>query len=201
MYNLTTKQSTPRHPKDRSGVCLVVGTHPDWDDDFENACRKLYDEGLRANAVCAINDATALVSCNYLATCHSENLDQFLHHLNGDREIEIHTRKKVLGQEYENHYVWGTSWGGGSALFAAGTMLIIGYDIVIMCGCPMNGRDGYAVKFHGDDDESPRIGEEDFRDSTLEAYHLNMRTFKKQCPDAAKIRSMSGVTQEIFGGI
>lgn len=198
--NLSSIQSTPPHPKGNAGICLIVGTHPDWDKDFDAAHQSAYEKDLVISAVCAINDATALVNAEHLATCHVENLDQFLSHVDGN--IQIHTRKKLKQYEkHENHYTWPYSYGGASALFAAATMIAIGYEKVVLCGCPMNGGDGYAVKFHDGSEDAPRLGEETIKSNTMDQYHHNMRKFKRQYPDdAKKIRSMSGVTKQIFGG-
>lgn len=178
---------------------MVVGTHPDWERDYDKALRSLKKEHETIE-LCAVNDATKLIKADHLATCHAENLHLFIN--KHDAGIEIHTRKKLKKYDKrENQFVWGYSYGGGSSLFAAATMLIIGYDLVVLCGCPMNGRDGYALKSHDGDQQSPRLGEKSFRDSTLNHYHTNMRNFVHGCPSAHKIRSMSGVTQKIFGGL
>lgn len=199
-YSLKSKQCTPNHPKDKSGVCLVVGTHPNWKEDLIAAESHARNSGLKVDAICAVNDATNLVTADYLVTCHSENLVQFLEDVG--HEIEIHTRKKDEKYErWENQYVWPNSYGAGSSLFAAATMVCLGFDLVIMCGCPMNGMDGYAVKSHNGTDDSPRLGEEDFPANTLNGYHRNIQIFKDECDEADKIRSMSGVTKQIFGGI
>ena len=91
----------------------------------------------------------------------------------------------------------------GSAPFAAAAMVMLGYDIVIFCGCPMTGGGGYAFEdTHKSTRDDPRIGFENEQHRMIKAWHRCMRLFKEQFPDmAARIRSMSGVTQEIFGGL
>jgi hypothetical protein len=194
-YDVSKIQSKPFHAKNASGVCLVVGTHPCADKDIEAAAR-IYPGA----DVCAINDAIDLVPAKYLATAHPEKLDQFLQ--NVDYPVEIHTRgkmKRPLAREGE--YVWTLNTGGGSALFAAAIMTAIGYDLVILCGCPMDGGGGYAVKKHESTIDDPRFGDLSPQHTLVQGWHGHLKRFKEQNKAAEKIRSMSGKTKEIFGGI
>jgi hypothetical protein len=91
----------------------------------------------------------------------------------------------------------------GSAPFAAAAMVMLGYDIVIMCGCPMTGGGGYAFEdTHKTTRNDPRIGFENEKHRMIKGWHRCMRLFQEQFPEqAARIRSMSGTTQLIFGGL
>jgi cephalosporin hydroxylase len=89
---------------------------------------------------------------------------------------------------------------GGSAPFAAAAMIHLGFDLAILCGCPMDGAGGYAnesrVKNH-----DVSIWKND-KHGRVNGWCDRMRAFKRQQPEmTAKIKSMSGKTKEIFGGI
>lgn len=194
-YNLEKKQSIPKHPKNRSGVCFVVGTHPCVHDDIA-AAAKIFPGA----DVCVINDAADLIVAQHLATAHPEKLDQFLEK---QPEIpEIHSRSKMKRPgARENEFIWELNTGGGSGLFAVAVMLSIGYELVVMCGCPMSGGGGYAVKKHDSTLEDPRFGELSPEHSLVQGWHGQLKRFKDENPHAIKVRSMSGVTKKIFGGI
>lgn len=198
MFDFTKTQSSPAHPKDKHGICLVVGTHPDWVVDFDAAFKSAYEQEVEIEGICAINDATDLVQADYLATVHPEKISQFLSDV--QHPIEIHSRDKMKRPDPQDHeYVWGIKYGGGSALFAVMVMLSIGYDQVVMCGCPMNGGDGYAIRKHKGSDTDPRFGDMDASSELVQGYHRAMRNFVENSPEAKKVRSMSGITKQIFG--
>jgi len=194
MFDVRKAESNPKHPKEKTGVVLVVGTHPCVHDDIEAAANK-----FPGADICAVNDATDLICADCVATVHPEKLDQFLEK---QEWLDIHTREKMKRPDpRENEYVWNIKTGGGSGLFAVGVMLALGYEKVIMCGCPMDGGGGYATKKHDGSVEDPRIGELSSNAELVRGYHSHLKRFRDQCPDANRVRSMSGFTKKIFGGI
>lgn len=170
-------------------VCLVIGSHPCWEDDYKAASVKYPN-----HKICAVNHATELVYADYLATSHGDQVWSFLkdsknptpHVIAMDNDIAGDVEHKITTYSH-----------GGSGPFAASAMIHIGFDLAVLCGCPINGSGGYATKrintgFMWDRPEAPRIRE----------WHRGMRSFKEKHPEYAnKIRSMSGATKEIFGGI
>lgn len=195
-YDLLKKQSVPNHPKDRSGVCLVVGSHPCFTYDMKAAM-----EFFNEFDVCAINDMAGVLVCDYLATAHPEKIDQFIGN-NIYNDIEIHSRSKMKRPDArDNEYVWNLNTGGGSGLFAVAVMLSIGYELVIMCGCPMDGGGGYAVKKHDGDIYDPRFGDLTPAHTLVQGWHGHLKRFKEQNSLSDRVRSMSGYTKKIFGGL
>lgn len=194
---------SPLYPKQESGVCLVVGTHPNAQAEVDAALRKYPSAKL-----CGVNEAPALIPCDHLATCHAEKLVSFL---------EIHDAT------WEDHYPipvlhvqnvwqkdltplachnWQHNFGAGSAIFAAACMIGIGFDLVILCGCPIDGGGGYAMRTHEGTLEDPRLGSMSPAHSMVKAWHQSIDAMIEKAPNiAGKIRSMSGYTQQIFGGI
>ncbi|MGB0818085.1 MAG: hypothetical protein ACPGQQ_04175, partial [Candidatus Puniceispirillaceae bacterium] len=57
-------QATPPAEK-RSGACLIVGTHPCWQEDVDAALAQYPDADI-----CGVNEAPRLINCDHLATCH-----------------------------------------------------------------------------------------------------------------------------------
>jgi hypothetical protein len=194
MFDMRKSESTPKHQKNKTGVVFVVGTHPCVHDDVAAAAKK-----FPGSDVCAVNDATDLILADHIVTVHPEKLDQFLENHNC---AEIHTRVKMKRPDpRENEYVWDIKLGGGSGLFAVCVMLAIGYEKIIMCGCPMDGGGGYAIKKHDGTVEDPRIGELSNNAELVRGYHSHLKRFRDKCQDAHRVCSMSGFTKKIFGGI
>lgn len=201
-YDLKKMQSIPEHPKNRSGVCFVVGTHPCADDDIaaaRSAIEAMSPEKLPIS-VCAINDAAGLIYADHIATAHPEKLEQFLEGV--EHPIEIHSRSKMKRPGARaDEYVWNLNTGAGSALFGAAVMLAIGYELVVLCGCPMNGGGGYSVKKHDGSLDDPRFGELSPAHSLVQGWQEQLRRFKEENALAGRVRSMSGYTRKIFGGL
>nr|DAU13498.1 MAG TPA: Alpha-2,3-sialyltransferase [Caudoviricetes sp.] len=190
--------------KKRDGVCIVLGTHPDWYEEIDAALRRYPDADI-----CGVNEAARLLSCDHLATCHGERIDQFieLHRQYHPRKPMplIHLRDNMQAPKSLDvqHHLWPVRTMAGSAPFAAAAMVMLGYELVIFCGCPMTGGGGYAFDdTHGSTRDDPRIGFEGPQHGMIKSWHRYMRKFKDEQPEmAAKIRSMSGATKEIFGGL
>lgn len=186
---------------DEQRVILVVGTHPAWHADV-TAALAAYPHA----DVCAVNDAGGLIRADHLATCHPDKLSGFmLRHIERWPDAEI-PQLHIGGDEKPDcawpARRWKITVGGGSAPFAASAMLQIGYEIAILCGCPLNGGDGYAIKGHGSCAIDPRIGSVDPDHYLIGHWQAALADFKEKMPDiAARIRSMSGFTRDLFGGL
>jgi len=192
--------------KRQSGACLVIGTHPDWEMDYKRAL----EHYPRAD-ICGVNEAVRLINCKHLVTSHSEKIDYFMElhkkHNKGKWLPLVHLRKNPFEREAKEikwkHHDWLIRIMAGSAPFAAAVMISLGYEKVILCGCPMNGGGGYAFEdTHKGDRYDPRIGYEDSNHNMIRSWHNSMIKFKDEFPELANnIKSMSGKTKEIFGGL
>lgn len=194
---------SPRYPEKERGVCLIVGTHPSAHDDVDAALRK-----YPSAKICGVNEAAALLPCDHLATCHPDKLIKFL---------EIHDRTwegryRIPTLHIQNVWAkdltpigcfnWQHNFGGGSGIFAAICMIGLGFDLVILCGCPIDGGGGYAMPTHASTPEDPRLGDMTAAHSMVQAWHNSIDAMIEHAPQVAgKIRSMGGHTKERFGGI
>lgn len=202
--SFTPAASRPRYPKKENGVCLVVGTHPCVDQDLDEAMAK--HPGAK---FCAVNEATAIVPAHHLATYHGAKIEQFIQKHEDAWGLDayelpiIHMSDIPEAVTDRPCYRWNMNYGGGSGIFAAAAMVAIGFDLVIFCGCPMDGGGGYAIQdTHKSTPDDPRLGDLDKSHSMVVAWHMAIEQLKETRPEiASKIRSMSGFTQTIFGGI
>lgn len=192
--------------KKQKGVCVIIGTHPDWREDLEAvlAVHPKVD-------VCGINEAVRLIKCKHLVTAHRDKISDFIElhkkYHKGKYLPLIHLQDIPVRDDSDRpkakHHLWKIKTMAGSAPFAAAAMVLLGYEEVIMCGCPMTGGGGYAFEdTHKGDRFDPRIGYVNGDHNMLKSWHIAMVKFKKQFPKVAnKISSMSGKTGEIFGGL
>ena len=196
--------SSPRYPKQERGVCIIVGTHPCVNADVDAALAKYPNA-----SICAVNEATALVPADHVATCHGEKIAHFLQmHEDVWDDVAyplpvVHIRNAPEADGIRAPlYRWDMNYGGGSAIFAAGVMVEIGFDLVVLAGCPIDGGGGYALKTNAGTPHDPRLGFMHDGHTMVEAWQHSIRSLKENAPAVAdKIRSMSGFTKEVFGGI
>lgn len=194
----------PAYPRQESGVCLIIGTAPCWIEDVADALRKYPKADL-----CGVNEAFKLITCKHFATCHTERLQQWIDEMATQGPLpSIHMGGEAGRSDLmPDVFHWPDSrLGGTSAIFAAAAMLGIGYDMVILCGCPMNGGGGYATEIaentHRSTYNDPRIGAMLPNHPALRQWQATLRGMHENLPDvAARIRSMSGFSKDIFGGV
>ena len=170
-------------------VCLVVGCHPCYKDDME-AALKLYPDAK----ICAVNHATELVRADYLATVHGNHIPHFLAASSFDIDPIIIQQDNDLSGDIGKKVNIPTH--GGSGPFAAAAMVLEGFDLAVMCGCPVTGTGGYAQKAYIAKDWKQQ------KPDLIRKWYNAMCEYKHNHPEiAGKIRSMSGNTKEIFGGL
>lgn len=176
-----------------TGACLVIGCHPCWRQDYE-AASAVYPD----HKICAVNFAVELVKADYLATCHASFIKAFLllHEVTHGGSPLIVYAKPVEHTDVKDVNYLDLPTHGGSGVYAAAAMASI-FDNVVMCGCPIDGNGGYAQKNYVYDDWN--VGGEHKR---IVKWYNGMCEFAHDNPDVAKkIRSMSGNTKKIFGGL
>lgn len=191
--------------KMNGGVCIVLGTHLDAERELDQVLKIHKDAHF-----CAVNDATGLVPAHHLATCHGEKIEKFIdiHErtwgiVASDYDLPfIHMMDAQEAQSKRPHYRWNIRIGAGSAAFASAAMVSLGYDLVIMCGCPMNGGGGYSYPAREKDETMPRIGDISANHNMVKAWHRSLLNMKATYPElSSKIRSVSGFTKSVFGGL
>ena len=173
-----------------SGVCLVIGCHPCWKEDYLNASEK-YPE----HKICLVNYATNLSRGDYLCTVHGDKIKSFLKLYKHGNKLTIIQRDNEYAVNDYPKLELGSH--GGSGVFAAAAMAHIGFDTVIMCGCPITGDGGYAIE-NKNHNYLPWI---DSAHKRVKKWVDGMREFKNNSMLSHKIKSMSGNTKEIFGGV
>ena len=156
-----------------------------------DAALKLYPDA----AICAVNYATELVRCDYLATVHGNLVIHFLDAYQYENDpIVIQQDNDISGAIGKKLHI---PTHGGSAPFAAAAMVMEGFDLVIMCGCPITGEGGYAQTRY-----ETNLSWNNPNANRIKRWSSGMKDYKQNFPEiAGKIRSMSGNTKEIFGGI
>lgn len=183
----------PPEVKVSGGICFVIGCHPCWKDDYLEALKHYPNANI-----CLVNYAVELMPGDYIATIHGDNLPKYI---SAYRRFWPQEKDPILLQADRKPtsdigYKIDVRTHGPSGTFAAAAMAAIGFDKAIMCGSPVTGGGGYAQKtFHLNDwQKGPN--------RRINAWHEGLRKFKAEFPDIAeKMRSMSGATKTIFGGL
>lgn len=197
-------QALPEYPSVHGGVVFVVGTAPCWEEDVA-AARKIFPNA----DICAVNEAVKLIKADHVATSHDGRITKFMsqnvERWGGDYVPEYHFRSPQHRDTRPDAYSWDVTVGAGSAPFAAAVMTLIGYDLVVFCGCPMDGGGGYAAeveaKTHKSTLDDPRFGFVKGDHGLVQTWKVALRNMPRLVPDLTKRwRSMSGYTKTIFGG-
>jgi len=186
--------SVPNEIKVSGGVCLVIGCHPCWEEDLTEALQVYPDA-----KICAVNYAAELVNADYIATVHGRSMPRF---------VRLHEKTwpgaklPILIQRQSEEAMDGihsikVRTLATSGCFSAAAMVMLGYDMAILCGSPITGSGGYAQKTFFLNDWKV-----DETHNRIKCWHEGMRIFKNKYPEVGnKIRSMSGATKRIFGGL
>ena len=170
-------------------VCMVVGSHPCWEEDYRLAALK-----YPTHKVCAVNYSTAVIEADYVATVHPEMAFKFMEPCKNNPILYVQDK----GQHDGIGLKLPIAVHGGSGTFAAAAMAHIGFDLVIMCGCPIDGDGGYARGTA----MNRRQTWKSTNMSRVKYWQTNIPESKKKYPEIfSKVRSMSGYTKDVFGGI
>lgn len=190
----------PQYPERHQGTLLVVGSGPTLYDDYERAAAAFPDSWIMA-----INDVAGVLVANFVVSLEHERMAYF-------RELQLslwenfttHCGLNLLnGQEYYQFpavdYWWQgahcpatSAWGG----VRIGKMM--GFEQIILCGCPLNGGDGYAI----DVSQTPqRPGEQRLGHmqggGLLATYQEMIQLYAQK--EGENVYSMSGFTREVLG--
>ena len=185
---------------------LIVGSAPCVRADLEAA------RLLRPDAdVIAVKFSVAIVHARIAVTHHAEHAQRMkaIHRGRWGDEVEIHMPKKKIMEKFKQHVdrAWpeliGT--GGTSAWGAAKIAKLLGYEEVILCGCPLE------VAKHGDCYHDPEIfdaavasgasrnrGEPFANSNAIRGYQRFIES-DIVLGAASGIRSMSGWTRKKLG--
>jgi hypothetical protein len=85
--------------------------------------------------VIAVNGAAKEVAAFALYSIHIDRFEshRWVHHQKRKFDTTFSTHSRNLGADY----LWSIRGGGGSAWDARKVAALIGFDLVILCGCPM----------------------------------------------------------------
>lgn len=187
------------HPKGYMGDALIVaGPASCLFDDLERAIAI-----LKAPRVMAINSAAAMLRADFVASIHYELMDGFAatqESAFGSEHFTTHAPKPE--HEAEDSfpavdYFWPNAFSPATSAWA-GAMIgrRMGFERIVLCGCPMVGGDGYHQP------TEPRL-QRGF--GSVPAQSPMVRRFQRELSDivgrggSEGIYSMSGFTREILG--
>ena len=173
---------------------IICGSAPCVKEDFEIVRSK-----RKNHIVIGINEAIWAIKCDMLMTYHFAEIDYFLSKsLNKELEIHTsdtypgHTNKKITGR-------WSVKGGATSAIDAVQICQQMGFDEIILVGCPMMGGDGYFHSQNAKETEEgcPRFGNKE----NIELIQKHKSKLKDLAGDLNfdTVYSVSGFTAEIFG--
>lgn len=185
------------YPFKHSGPALVVGSAPCVFEDLSRA-----QAALPEAKIFAVNEAVKIVNPDFICSYHCEKMEKFASMASG--EFTTHSANVTRsGQERKDftavEYWWPNlrAHGATSAWFAARVALSMGFDEIILCGCPLNGGDGYAFKTSNDNESmDPRFGLKPNNSSFAVSARAQLASVASSYP---QIKSMSGASMAILG--
>ena len=126
------------YPSQHSGPVFVCGNAACLPDDLERA-RKLFPPAQ----VIAVNGAAREVKADFLFSCHPERfIERGSEWIRHQRRLFGNTFT-VHGASFKPDMPWVDYWwqeargGGGSAWGARKVAKLMGFDTVVLCGCPL----------------------------------------------------------------
>ena len=197
--------SEPTYSHKHHGTLLVIGSAPCVREDLVDAV--MHRPGA---AIMAVNEAVKVARPNFITSLHCEKMDVFdalAQQQWGGKIWSTHSGNVTARGQERHHFATVDYWwptmkhcGGTSAWAAAMIGAAMGFEEIILCGCPMNGGDGYfndgeTAKGTPSD---PRFGYKPAHCSLIQSAHDHIQKHK-DTPEAALVSSMSGFTSEILG--
>ena len=197
--------SEPAYQHKHKGTLLVLGSAPCVREDLSDA------RYARPNsAIMAVNEAVKITRPNFIASLHCEKMaifDAMARQMWGNKIWSTHSGNVTARGTERNDYKTVEYWwltmkhcGGTSAWAAAMIGAAMGFEEIVLCGCPMNGGDGYFNA--GDTARStpsdPRFGEKLPHSSLIKSAQDHIQKHKGT-PEAALVSSMSGFTRDALG--
>lgn len=175
-------------------AAIVCGSAPSLFEDYEKAIQ------ARPEAVnIGINEAASGVFCDYIVTLHPEQAMKFKG-ISKNKDVVVISPPNKTAKTGVDVELVGIRTQGSSASAAILAANIMGFDEVILCGCPMNGGDGYfndGRTAQGNPCQ-PRFGY-NIKKSSLKSHQNG---FLKAVRDVtASVYSMSGWTKEQIGSL
>ena len=177
-----------------SGPVLVCGSAPCLFRDMDKALRARPDA-----TIIAINDVAGYINAEFVTSIHCEKMQEF-------RAKSLNKEIKTLsGGIYDaacdvDYWFSSCNSGGTSAGSALKIARKMGFDEIILCGCPMNGGDGYFYR-----EAKPtqflmqkRFGDAKPRSSSVTYHQMHLR-LETQDRGFDMVKSMGGFTAELFG--
>lgn len=194
---MTAPRSVPAWTDLRRGTLLIVGSAACVHDDLEHA------KALRPYCdVLLINGAAQLIEqAQHVLAGHGDKADAFMAaraaKFPNAPSVYVHASRRIgrpIGKAVT--HVWEhVSTGGTSAWKAVRIGRAMGYEELILCGCPLDDS-GYAPgESDGITHECARIGLGEGR-----MYENYRRTFAKRAKEEGQnVFSMSGYSRELLG--
>lgn len=185
-------------------VLLAVGSAPCLFDDVYEA-RKLYPDADKM----LINGAwTAFSNAEHLLAGHTNKTGLFmaarLEKFPNAPTSRVHATLSYPAQKQENPLV--TDWhgqdkatGATSAGKAARIGLALGYDRVILCGCPLDSSAGYWEGEAKVKHDCARFDTPNNPRKVITRYRDKMALLAKQEPFKSQVFSMSGYSRQVLG--
>lgn len=184
-------------------TAIICGSAPCLVKEYEKVVNWLRQRKVKFKVI-GINEAVKRIYCDFLMSYHAEKIDSFKKR-SLNKDIETHTsnplpfsNKEILSKV---DYVWkGIFIGATSAGDAIQICDKMGFDEIIMVGCPMNGGDGYfyAPKAQENVDGCPRFGNLNKDNGFIKSHQKKLIQLKEKM-DISKVRSMSGFSASVFG--
>lgn len=191
-------RSEPAFPFDFSteyATLFVVGSAPCLTADLNIA------KGLRPyHYIMAINDAARWIPADFVFSYHAEKMPEFAagqRRFHKDFTTHSDARKQSRCRDLVEYFWHDLQLGATSAVAGAHAGLHMGFQEVILCGCPMNGGDGYAGPTAPNTTAEPRFGFTQPGRRLIQSNQTGLRRFATIGKD--RVFSLSGFSEQVLG--
>lgn len=179
-----------------SGTALVCGSSPRLYEELNTALEARSDAH-----VFALNDAASAVAADYLVSLHHAKMARFRDNSLNEHIITLSGASEDALSDVD-YWFTDCNSGGTSAGCAIRIARKMGFEEIILCGCPMRGDDGYfdkpfrkPVKII----EPVRFGHAGRKSAIVKRHQGELVREAERYGLHPYVRSMSGFTAEIFG--